>query len=120
MSLVILVKSEPAMARNYINASNTLPIIRPENISLTHGDIHPGNLLNTETGYFLIDWEEAEIAPPERDLGIMAERWVISVSPLELFENFLQIYKRDCGYVINPNIVIFYCPSSYEVGQISL
>ena len=39
---------------------------------LTHGEPHPGNTLMTERGVILIDWDTALIAPPERDLWIVA------------------------------------------------
>jgi spectinomycin phosphotransferase/16S rRNA (guanine(1405)-N(7))-methyltransferase len=35
---------------------------------LTHGEPHAGNTMFTAEGWKLIDWDTAEIAPPERDL----------------------------------------------------
>jgi spectinomycin phosphotransferase/16S rRNA (guanine(1405)-N(7))-methyltransferase len=35
---------------------------------LTHGEPHPGNTMRDASGWLLIDWETALIAPPERDL----------------------------------------------------
>lgn len=35
---------------------------------LTHGEPHPGNLLRGPGGRYLIDWDTAGLAPPERDL----------------------------------------------------
>jgi aminoglycoside phosphotransferase (APT) family kinase protein len=35
---------------------------------LTHGEPHPGNVLRTDGGLLLIDWDTALLAPPERDL----------------------------------------------------
>lgn len=35
---------------------------------LTHGEPHPGNTLLTASGWRLIDWDTALVAPPERDL----------------------------------------------------
>lgn len=35
---------------------------------LTHGEPHPGNTMLTATGWLLIDWDTALVAPPERDL----------------------------------------------------
>jgi spectinomycin phosphotransferase/16S rRNA (guanine(1405)-N(7))-methyltransferase len=36
--------------------------------TLTHGEPHPGNTMRTVTGYVLIDWDTALLAPRERDL----------------------------------------------------
>jgi spectinomycin phosphotransferase/16S rRNA (guanine(1405)-N(7))-methyltransferase len=35
---------------------------------LTHGEPHPGNTMLTASGWLLIDWDTALVAPPERDL----------------------------------------------------
>jgi spectinomycin phosphotransferase/16S rRNA (guanine(1405)-N(7))-methyltransferase len=39
---------------------------------LTHGEPHPGNTMLTADGWRLIDWETALLAPPERDLWLLA------------------------------------------------
>jgi spectinomycin phosphotransferase/16S rRNA (guanine(1405)-N(7))-methyltransferase len=41
---------------------------RPGRVVLTHGEPHPGNTIRGPAGWFLIDWETALVAPPERDL----------------------------------------------------
>jgi hypothetical protein len=41
---------------------------RPDRMVLTHGEPHPGNLLETPNGWMLVDWDTALVAPPERDL----------------------------------------------------
>jgi spectinomycin phosphotransferase len=38
---------------------------------VTHGEPHPGNLIRTGTGLFLIDWDTVALAPPERDLWMI-------------------------------------------------
>jgi len=35
---------------------------------ITHGELHPGNLIHTDDGVLLVDWDTAGLAPPERDL----------------------------------------------------
>jgi spectinomycin phosphotransferase len=35
---------------------------------ITHGEPHPGNLIRTEDGVLLVDWDTVGLAPPERDL----------------------------------------------------
>jgi len=39
---------------------------------LTHGEPHPGNTMLTEDGLVLVDWDTALVAPPERDLWMIA------------------------------------------------
>jgi spectinomycin phosphotransferase len=39
---------------------------------LTHGEPHPGNLIHTNTGLALVDWDTVAMAPPERDLWMIA------------------------------------------------
>ncbi len=35
---------------------------------VTHGEPHPGNLIHTDDGMLLVDWDTVTLAPPERDL----------------------------------------------------
>ncbi len=35
---------------------------------ITHGEPHPGNLMHTDSGVLLVDWDTVGLAPPERDL----------------------------------------------------
>lgn len=46
---------------------------QPERFVLTHGEPHPGNTILTDEGWLLVDWDTALLAPPERDLWILAE-----------------------------------------------
>jgi len=41
--------------------------------TVTHGEPHPGNLIRTGTGLALIDWDTVALAPPERDLWMLAD-----------------------------------------------
>jgi spectinomycin phosphotransferase len=45
---------------------------------LTHGEVHPGNLIRRGPDFLLIDWDTAGLAPPERDLW-----WILSDSGAE-------------------------------------
>jgi aminoglycoside phosphotransferase (APT) family kinase protein len=38
---------------------------------VTHGEPHPGNVIVTESGPVLVDWDTACLAPPERDLWLI-------------------------------------------------
>lgn len=44
---------------------------RPGRAVLTHGEPHPGNTMLTASGWMLIDWDTALVAPPERDLWLI-------------------------------------------------
>jgi spectinomycin phosphotransferase len=39
---------------------------------VTHGEPHPVNLIRTDAGYRLVDWDTIALAPPERDLWMVA------------------------------------------------
>ncbi|MEU1618280.1 phosphotransferase [Streptomyces sp. NPDC005722] len=45
---------------------------------VTHGEPHPGNLLRQGAGYALVDWDTVGLAPPERDL------WLVAAGPGDL------------------------------------
>lgn len=38
---------------------------------VTHGEPHRGNLIRAATGFVLVDWDTAAVAPPERDLAAL-------------------------------------------------
>jgi spectinomycin phosphotransferase len=40
---------------------------------VTHGEPHGGNLMRTDEGYVLVDWDTVALAPRERDLWMLAE-----------------------------------------------
>jgi hypothetical protein len=40
---------------------------------VTHGEIHPGNVMMTSKGWMIIDWDTVMLAPPERDLWRLAQ-----------------------------------------------
>jgi spectinomycin phosphotransferase len=39
---------------------------------VTHGEPHPVNFIRTDAGYRLVDWDTVALAPPERDLWMVA------------------------------------------------
>jgi Phosphotransferase enzyme family len=40
----------------------------PGPVVVTHGEIHPGNVMATSKGWFIVDWDTVLLAPSERDL----------------------------------------------------
>jgi Phosphotransferase enzyme family len=45
----------------------------PGPLVVTHGEIHPGNVMVTSEGWVIVDWDTALLAPPERDLWRLAQ-----------------------------------------------
>jgi hypothetical protein len=45
----------------------------PGPVVVTHGEIHPGNVMVTSTGWMIVDWDTVLLAPPERDLWRLAQ-----------------------------------------------
>jgi hypothetical protein len=45
----------------------------PGPVVITHGEIHPGNLIATSKGWVIVDWDTVLLAPPERDLWRLAQ-----------------------------------------------
>lgn len=46
---------------------------------ITHGEPHPANLMSAEGRLVLIDWDTAALAPPERDVSLIATTGVEGV-----------------------------------------
>jgi spectinomycin phosphotransferase len=64
---------------------------------ITHGEPHPGNLLRTQAGLRLIDWDMVALAPPERDLW-----WVINS------DQDADRYARATGRPVNQDALTLY------------
>ena len=62
---------------------------RPERMVLTHGEPHPGNLIETSDGWLLVDWDTALVAPPERDL------WHLQGGESIGFDAYTSVAERD-------------------------
>jgi spectinomycin phosphotransferase/16S rRNA (guanine(1405)-N(7))-methyltransferase len=45
----------------------------PGPVVVTHGEIHPGNVMETSKGWVIVDWDTVLVAPPERDLWRLAQ-----------------------------------------------
>ena len=64
---------------------------------ITHGEPHPGNLLRTQAGLCLVDWDMAALARPERDLW-----WVISG------DQDAARYSRRTGWTVSQDALALY------------
>ena len=56
-----------------------LPAVSDQQMAVCHGDLNHHNLILTETGeVYLIDWDNAMIADPAADIGIMLRTYIPS------------------------------------------
>jgi len=76
---------------------------------ITHGGPDAGNVLKTPAGLVLVDWESALLAPPERDLWVLAES-----DP-----GLLDAYSAATGTAIDTEALALY-RSWYDLAEISL
>ncbi|GIF72724.1 phosphotransferase family protein [Asanoa siamensis] len=64
---------------------------------VTHGEPHPGNVLQSAEGPRLLDWETVRLAPSERDL------WLLDPDPA-----LLTRYTEATGIAVSPAVMAFY------------
>jgi spectinomycin phosphotransferase len=69
-----------------------------EQLVLTHGEPHPGNLIMTGEGLRLVDWDTAALARPERDL------WMLGDDSAGGFDSYTELTGRS----VSPAAVRFY------------
>lgn len=68
---------------------------RPDQgLVVTHGEPHPGNVIRTDRGLVLIDWDTVGLAPPERDLWMFADD-----------DQLLARYTRSTGQVVDARAI---------------
>jgi spectinomycin phosphotransferase len=65
---------------------------------VTHGEPHPANLMLVEGRLVLLDWDTAALAPPERDLSLIA----ITGS------DGLDHYQQATGRNVDPDVITLY------------
>lgn len=65
---------------------------------VTHGEPHAANVMRTDHGHVLIDWDTVALAPPERDL------WML----LEGGEDVLAAYTSATGHTVDRASVDFF------------
>jgi spectinomycin phosphotransferase len=96
----VLLASSAGPIRDLLSAFDRLAdrLAAVPHLVITHGEPHPGNLLHTEGGPVLIDWDTVGLALPERDL------WsVLSETGEEA-----RRYTEATGRAINPDALSFY------------
>lgn len=73
---------------------------------ITHGDAG-GNLIKNGDNYYLVDWDNPVLAPPERDAWCMCNRdWA-----REAFHNALR--QNGIGHSLRLNRLAYYCYSFF-------
>jgi hypothetical protein len=70
----------------------------PSPVVVTHGEVHPGNVMLTAEGWVIVDWDTVLLAPPERDLW-----WLAQTS-----DSVLQAYADATGWVPSQQLVDLY------------
>jgi spectinomycin phosphotransferase len=65
---------------------------------ITHGEPHPGNVMRAPGGLMLIDWDTAGLAPPERDL------WLVATESGDEVRRYTEL----TGHPVDPAALEFY------------
>ena len=66
---------------------------------ITHGEPHAGNVMRAGDDTYLIDWDTAALALPERDLWLLFDHGNTDV---------LRIYEDRTGHTVDPTALAFY------------
>jgi spectinomycin phosphotransferase/16S rRNA (guanine(1405)-N(7))-methyltransferase len=82
---------------------------RADRMVITHGEPNAANVLRTPAGWVFVDWESALLAPPERDLWVLAES-----DP-----GLLDAYTAATGTAIDTGALTLY-RLWYDLAEISL
>ncbi len=75
-SLQTLLRQHEAETRFYIEEFRRLSDLcaaRPCEFVITHGDLHGNVLVRSPDDFYIIDWDEMERGPAERDLWLLSE-----------------------------------------------
>jgi len=67
-------------------------------VVITHGEPHPGNVVHSDAGLLLIDWDTVALAPPERDL------WSVVTGSGEEVRRYTELTGRR----VDPAVLEFY------------
>lgn len=74
---------------------------------LTHGEPHAQNVMITDAGPVLIDWDTALTAPPERDLWMLMDG-----------DDSLEAYAEITGHRPDPNALMLY-RLGWDLGEVA-
>jgi len=95
----LMTRYEPVLRQAYALFDDLLGRVREAGGPhvITHGEPHPGNLLRTQAGLCLVDWDMTALARPERDLW-----WVITS------DEDATRYSRRTGWPVNQDALALY------------
>jgi spectinomycin phosphotransferase len=65
---------------------------------ITHGEPHPGNLMSVDGRLLLIDWDTTGLAPPERDVAVIAAPG----------REDIDVYQEKTGRALDPAVLTLY------------
>ena len=68
----LLAGAAPQIRRHLDRLDRETTRLAAADVVITHGEPHPGNVMRTADGLTLIDWDTVGLAPPERDLWMVA------------------------------------------------
>jgi spectinomycin phosphotransferase len=69
-----------------------------QDVVITHGEPHPANLMSVDGHLYLLDWDTTAVAPPERDLSLVAS------APGQGIER----YEQATGHEVDFTLVTLY------------
>lgn len=77
---------------------------------VTHGEPHPGNILRSPTGAWLIDWATVQLAPPERDVWMLTDAFagLLREEPAGVDAQVRSRYRRISGRTVSPSGIALY------------
>ena len=68
-----LIRRTVRLLRTAADAPAAVAVLGRLNVTLLHGDVHPGNIIGGDREARLIDWGSARIGPPMLDLANVTE-----------------------------------------------
>jgi spectinomycin phosphotransferase len=66
---------------------------------VTHGEPHAGNVMRTDEGHMLIDWDTVALGPPERDL------WMVVI---DAASEQATVYTEATGHQLDETVMAFF------------
>ncbi len=91
-----LIRRAVRLLRTAADAPAAVAVLGRLNVTLLHGDVHPGNIIGGDREARLIDWGSARIGPPMLDLANVTEPG----SPG--FAAYRTAWEQEAGHPLDP------------------
>lgn len=75
---------------------------------ITHGEPHPANVMSVDGRLALIDWDTVAIAPPERDVSLIAAAGQQGVDSYQIDRYQIDRYHKATGRELDLAVIILY------------